>query len=374
MIDTRYAQFLQQVKQQIQHSQVKVVLAASQQLLISYWQIGGLILKYQQEEGWGAKVIDRLAGEIRHAFPGMSGFSARNLGYMKRFVEASMPLILQQGVAKLPLDEASTSDANLPEQNKDWESRFLSSPLAQISWSHHVILLDKVKEPLERLWYMEQTNRYGWGRNTLRHQIDLKLYHRQVKARKVNNFTQTLPPPQSDLAQQLLKDPYIFDFVTASAQAHERDIENQLVSHVTKFLLELGQGFAFVGRQYPLKVGDSEFAIDLLFYHIRLRCYVVIELKARDFEPGDAGQINFYVNVINDHLRVEGENPTIGLLLCKGKNDTLAKYALSGINNPLGVADYQLTKAVPDNLKSQLPTIESIEQEFAEGTGDHEGE
>jgi predicted nuclease of restriction endonuclease-like (RecB) superfamily len=215
---------------------------------------------------------------------------------------------------------------------------------------------------------MERTNRYGWGRNMLRHQMDLKLYQRQIKASKVNNFTQTLPHPHSDLAQQLMKDPYIFDFVTATAQAQERAIENQLVSHVTKFLLELGQGFAFVGRQYPLKVGDSEFSIALLFYHIRLRCYVVIELKARDFGPDDAGQFNFYVNVVNDYLRVEGENSTLGLLFCRGKNDTLANYALAGINNPLGVADYQLTKAVPENLKSQLPTIESIEQELSEGT------
>ncbi len=223
---------------------------------LSYWQLGGLNLKYQQEEGWGAKIIDRLAADIRHAFPDMSGFSARNMGYMKKFVEASLPLILQHPVAKLPSGTDSTPTSALSEQHKEWESKFLSSPLAQISWSHHVILLDKVKEPLERLWYMEQTIQHGWGRNMLRQQIDSKLYHRQVKANKVNNFTQTLPSPQSDLAQQLLKDPYVFDFVSATAQAKERDIENQLVSHVTKFLLELGQGFAFVGRQYPLKVGD----------------------------------------------------------------------------------------------------------------------
>ena len=199
----------------------------------------------------------------------------------------------------------------------------------------------------------------------LRHQIDLGLYRRQVKAKKLH-FEQTLAKPESDLATQLLKDPYIFDFVAATAKAKERDVERHLVEQISKFLLELGQGFAFVGQQYPLKVGDSDYYIDLLFYHIRLRCYVVIELKARDFEPGDAGQINFYVNVVNDYLRTDDDKPTIGLLLCKGKNEAVAEYALAAMTNPLSVADYQLTRAVPEALKSQLPSIEELEQELQE--------
>lgn len=242
--------------------------------------------------------------------------------------------------------------------------------MSKITWSHHIILLDKVKDPAQRIWYIEQTLTGSWGRNVLRHQIEMDLYKRQVRTPKLTNFEHTLAKPHSDLATQLLKDPYIFDFVVATAKANERDVESQLVQQVSKFLLELGQGFAFVGRQYPLKVGDGEYYIDLLFYHIRLRSYVVIELKARDFEPGDAGQINFYVNVVNDYLRTKEDNPTIGLLLCKGKNQALAEYALAGITNPLSVADYQLTKAVPDELKSQLPSIEDLEQELKnEGEG-----
>ncbi|KAA9341166.1 PDDEXK nuclease domain-containing protein [Larkinella humicola] len=360
-----YPEFLQRIKEQIQQAQVKVATSANQQLLLSYWQVGGLILLYQQQEGWGTKVIDRLSADIRHSYPGMEGFSTRNLGYMKKFVMANLPLILQQGVAELPSADHPPVDVDfILEKTADFEALFLASPLSKITWSHHIILLDKVKDPAQRLWYIEQSLQGSWGRNVLRHQIDLGLYQRQVKTPKITNFKYTLPQPQSDLATQLLKDPYVFDFVMATAKTKERNIEDQLVQHVTRFLLELGQGFAFVGRQYPLKVGDGEYYIDLLFYHIRLRCYVVVELKARDFEPGDAGQINFYVNVINDYLRTPDDNPTIGLLLCKGKNEALAEYALGGMKNPLGVADYELTKAVPETLKSQLPSIESLEQEL----------
>ncbi|XAZ81790.1 PDDEXK nuclease domain-containing protein (plasmid) [Fibrella sp. ES10-3-2-2] len=361
-----YPEFLQRVKQQIQQAQVKVVSSANQQLLLAYWRVGQLILYYQQQDGWGSGVIDRLATDIRDAHPGIEGFSARNLRYMRKLVQENTPLILQQGVAELPTPEGL--DQLMPDKavtEPPFERLFLDSPLSRITWSHHIILLDKVKEPLERMWYVQQTLTNNWGRNILRFQIDTGLFRRQIGP-KVTNFDQTLPKPHSDLAQQLLKDPYVFDFVVATAKAKERNIEDQLVQQVTKFLLELGQGFAFVGQQYPLRVDDSEYYIDLLFYHIRLRCYVVIELKARDFEPGDAGQINFYVNVVNEYLRVEGENPTIGILLCKGKNQALAEYALSGMTNPLGVADYELTKAIPDELKSQLPSIESLEQELAE--------
>lgn len=360
-----YPEFLQRVKQHIQQAQVKVVTSANQQLLLAYWRVGQLILHYQQQQGWGSGVIDRLATDIRQAYPGIEGFSARNLRYMRKLVQENASLILQQGVAILAAPEASALVLSEPAHEPRFEESFLDSPLSRITWSHHIILLDKVKDPQERLWYIQQSLANNWGRNVLRLQIDTGLFRRQT-GRKVTNFVQTLPIPQSDLAQQLLKDPYIFDFVAATEKAKERNIEDQLVQQVSKFLLELGQGFAFVGQQYPLRVADSEYYIDLLFYHIRLRCYVVIELKARDFEPGDAGQINFYVNVVNDYLRVADENPTIGLLLCKGKNQALAEYALAGITNPLGVADYELTRAIPDALKSQLPSIESLEQELAD--------
>ncbi|QMW03337.1 PDDEXK nuclease domain-containing protein [Spirosoma foliorum] len=367
----QYPELLQRVKQQIQQAQVKVATSANQQLLLSYWQVGSLILFFQQQQGWGAKIIDRLSTDIRQAFPGAEGFSTRNLGYMKKFVMANLPLILQQGVAKLPESTQEAIDvAPILDNAENFEQLFLRSVLSKITWSHHIILLDKVKDPAQRIWYIEQTLTGSWGRNVLRHQIEIDLYKRQVKTPKLTNFEHTLAKPQSDLATQLLKDPYVFDFVVATAKAKERDVESQLVQQVSKFLLELGQGFAFVGRQYPLKVGDGEYYIDLLFYHIRLRCYIVIELKARDFEPGDAGQINFYVNVVNDYLRTKEDNPTIGLLLCKGKNQALAEYALAGITNPLSVADYELTRAVPEELKSQLPSIEDLEQELKnEGEG-----
>lgn len=363
----QYPELLRQVRQQIQQAQVKVVTSANQQLLLSYWQVGSLILTFQQQQGWGTKVIDRLSTDIRQTFPGIEGFSTRNMGYMKKFVLANLPLILQHPVAKLPESSPESIDVEKwLEQAEDFEQLFLQSVLSKVTWSHHIILLDKAKAVDERLWYIEQAIQNSWGRNMLRHQIDLGLYRRQVKAKKLTNFEQTLAKPESDLATQLLKDPYIFDFVAATAKAKERDVEQQLVEQISKFLLELGQGFAFVGQQYPLKVGDSDYYIDLLFYHIRLRCYVVIELKARDFEPGDAGQINFYVNVVNDYLRTDDDKPTIGLLLCKGKNEAVAEYALAAMTNPLSVADYQLTRAVPEALKSQLPSIEDLEQELQE--------
>ena len=362
-----YPELLQRVKQQIQQAQVKVITSANQQLLLSYWQIGSLILYYQRQQGWGTKVIDRLSADIRQAYPGIEGFSTRNMGYMKKFVLENLPLILQQGVAKLPdADQLPANTEAFFDVTDDFEQLFLRSPLSKITWSHHIILLDKVKETAQRLWYIEQALIGSWGRDVLRHQITSNLHQRQVKTTKVSNFGFTMPKSQSDLANQLLKDPYIFDFVAATEKAKERNIESQLVQHVTKFLLELGQGFAFVGQQYPLKVGNGEYYIDLLFYHIRLRCYIVVELKARDFEPADAGQINFYVNVVNDYLRTEEDRPTIGLLLCKGKDKALAEYALAGITNPLSVADYELTKAVPENLRSQLPSVKDLEQELSE--------
>ncbi len=236
--------------------------------------------------------------------------------------------------------------------------------ILKVSWTHHFTLLNKVSSHEQRLWYIKETIANGWSRNVLLHMIETSLYKRQVKNKKSNNFSKTLPKHQSDLAQELFKDPYIFDFITVSERANERNIEDQLCEHVTKFLLELGQGFAFIGRQFRLTVAKKDYAADLLFYNIKLKCYVVVELKARDFEPEDAGKLNFYLNVINDKLRTANENDTIGLLLCKGKNKIIADYALAGINQPMGVADYKLTKAIPKNLKSTLPSIAELEREL----------
>ena len=241
---------------------------------------------------------------------------------------------------------------------------FIQLDILKISWAHHFTLLNKVNNQTQRLWYISQSIANGWSRNVLLHMIETNLYKRQVKTKKSNNFSTTLPKPQSDLAQQLFKDPYIFDFITITEKANERNIEDQLCQHITKFLLELGQGFAFIGRQYRLQVGKKDFAPDLLFYNIKLKCYVVVELKARDFEPEDAGKLNFYLNLVNDKLRTAEENKTIGLMLCKGKNKIIADYALAGINQPIGVADYKLTKAIPKNLKSTLPSIADLEREL----------
>ncbi len=241
---------------------------------------------------------------------------------------------------------------------------FIQLDILKISWAHHFTLLNKVNNQTQRLWYISQSIANGWSRNVLLHMIETNLYKRQVKTKKSNNFSTTLPKPQSDLAQQLFKDPYIFDFITITEKANERNIEDQLCQHITKFLLELGQGFAFLGRQYRMKVGKKDFAPDLLFYNIKLKCYVVVELKARDFEPEDAGKLNFYLNLVNDKLRTAEENKTIGLMLCKGKNKVIADYALAGINQPIGVADYKLTKAIPKNLKSTLPSIADLEREL----------
>jgi predicted nuclease of restriction endonuclease-like (RecB) superfamily len=247
---------------------------------------------------------------------------------------------------------------------KSSDEVFLKSVVARISWSHHLVIKNKIANTGQRLWYMLYALEHGVSRNVLAMQIESGLFERQIKVKKINNFKRTLPPVQTDFANYLFKDPYIFDFVQAKEKADERSIEEQLANHITKFLLELGQGFAFVGRQVHFEIGETDFYVDLLFYHIRLRAYVVVELKARPFEPGDAGQLNFYVNVVNDKLKGEQDKDTIGLLLCKGKNEVLAEYALKGYHQPLGVSDYKISKAVPEELKSSLPNITDLENEL----------
>ena len=339
VLPTDYAAWLADLKRRIRAAQQRAALAVNRELVLLYWQIGRDILERQQVRGWGAKVIDRLARDLRAAFPGMKGFSPRNLKYMRAFAEA-------------------------------WpDAEFVQGVLAQLPWYHQLALLDKLADVESRRWYAAKAIEHGWSRNVLVVQIDTRLRARQGSA--VTNFPARLPAPQSDLAKSSLKDPYLFDFLGLTEEAHEREIGKALVKHVTRFLLELGAGFAFVGEQYRLEVGGDEFFVDLLFYHLKLRCYVVVELKAAAFKPEYAGQLNFYLSAVDAELKAPADNPTIGLLLCRERNRTVAEYALRGIDRPLGVAEYQLVRAVPDSLASGLPTIEQIEAEL--GTGAIEG-
>jgi len=414
-IPDNYKNVLAEIKTRIAQAQVKTVLAANKEMLWLYWQIGNEILHQQKNQGWGAKVIDRLSKDIRSEFPKLNGFSVRNLKYMQKFADFYSPqiisifsklyekiisgefvqyptallqsmeieinTILQQGVAKLQNENNSIMQP-LVAQLQDTEIQnsiivqyptaqlqeyeFLNSPIAKLTWTHHMLIIDKLKSCSQIFWYIANSIDYGISSNVLRFQIESQLFERQIKENKITNFKNTLPPPQSDLANYLMKDPFIFDFVQAKEKADERDIEEQLVKHITKFLLELGQGFAFIGEQYHLKVSDKDFYIDLLFYHTKLHCYVVVELKAGEFAPEDAGQIGFYIAAVDGEVATPADNPTIGLLLCKQKNQIIAEYALKSNKSPIGVAEYELSKAVPEYLKSKLPSIEEIENELSE--------
>ena len=400
MNDKEYKRLLVIVKDKVATAQLKTVSAANRQLLLLYWQLGRLILENQQKEGWGARVIELLSADLKKEFSGIKGFSERNLKYMRKFAESytiplirrymhltgqlQKPNISQQKVIALLLSDPNANSVEEPEGIPDQfidnqENEFVQHPVAQmeekvfmhsvlpnVTWSHHVVLMDKEPHSGKRLWYMLNSIEHGSSRNILAMQIESNLFERQVTSKKVSNFERTLPLPQSDFAQYLLKDPYIFDFVQARDKSNERDIEKQLADHIIKFLLELSQGFAFVGKQVHFEIGGADFYADLLFYHIRLRCYVVVELKARPFEPGDASQLNFYTNIVNDKLKTAQDNETIGLLLCKGKNEVVAEYSLKGYRNAIGISDYQLSKAVPEELRSSLPQIEDIESELQE--------
>lgn len=324
-----YAQFLGELKTHIREAQVRAALAVNSELVQLYWRIGHQILQRQDQQGWGAKVIEQLAQDLRQAFPEASGFSPRNLKYMRAFAQAwPDETIVQQLVAQIP-------------------------------WGHHVRLLDKVEDPTERAWYVSQTREHGWSRNVLVAQVERGLYHRQGRA--VSNFSRTLPAPQSELAQQLLKDPYTFDFLSLGTEAQERDLERGLLEHVRAFLLELGKGFALVGSQYPLEVGGQDYYLDLLFYHLQLRCFVIIDLKMGEFKPEDSGKMNFYLAAADELLRHPTDQPTIGLVLCKTHNRVVAEYALRGLSQPIGVAEWQLTRALPPELQRNLPSAEELD-------------
>ena len=324
----QYATFLTDLKVRIRTAQVKAALAVNQELIMLYWQIGTRILATQEEAGWGNKVIPKLAKDLKQEFPEMKGFSARNLGYMKRFAEAwPDESILQQLAAKIP-------------------------------WFHNCVLLEKVKDAEARQWYIQKTVENGWSRNVLTMQIETNLYQRQGGA--VTNFERMLPKPQSDLAQQMLKDPYSLEFLTVSEDVAERELEQALVTHIKEFLLELGVGFSFVGSQVRLEVEGDEFFMDLLFYHLKLRCYVVIELKTTDFKPEYAGKMNFYVSAVDDLMRHPDDKPTIGIVLCKSSKKTIAEYALRNVSTPIAVSTHKL----PKKLQDILPTPEQLEMQM----------
>lgn len=330
-----YAAWLTELKIRIHTAQQRATLAVNRELVLLYWQIGRDILARQAEQGWGAKVIERLAEDLRLAFPEMKGFSPRNLKYMRAFAQA-WP------------DEAIVQEA-----------------LAQLPWYHHLALLDKLPDSETRRWYVAKAIEHNWSRNILVMQIETRLLERSGQA--VSNFPMTLPKPQSDLARESLKDPYRFDFLGLTDEAQEREIEAALVKHVTEFLLELGAGFAFVGRQVLLDVGGDEFFIDLLFYHLKLRCYVVIELKGGKFKPEHLGQLGFYMTAVDRQIKHEQDNPTIGLLLCKSKNKVVAEYALGDKSQPMGIAEYKMLESLPAELQTSLPSIEQIERELMGG-------
>ena len=410
---TDFDAFVHAVGSEIEQAQVRLITAANAQMLFHYWKIGNYILYHQNLQGWGSKIIKQLAKAIRFNYPEKKGYSERNLTYMCQFARSyplnvlrsfidtdarlSVPSIqnvtdevlklnngqfTQELTAQIQSADCQSLEftQEAPAQIQDVEKTvsaiykmeirkieqvFLISPVARINWASQMVILDGALPLGIGYWYMKQSVEMGWSSNVLKIQIETNLYSRQISNNKVNNFTATLPAPQSDLANYLLKDPYIFDLAGTKEKADERDIEEQLVKHVTRYLLEMGNGFAFVARQKHFQVGNSDFYADLILYSIPLHAYIVVELKATPFKPEYAGQLNFYINVVDDKLRGENDNKTIGLLLCKGKDEVVAQYALTGYDQPIGISDYQLSKAIPEKLKSALPSVEEVEEELA---------
>ena len=327
-----YSAFVGDLKRKIAEARHSATLSVNRELILLYWGIGRDILARQQRDGWGAKIIDRLADDLRRIFPEMTGFSGRNLKYMRALAEA-------------------------------WpDTEFVQRVVAQLPWGHNVSLLDTLKSTEERAWYAQQTIEHGWSRAVLVHQIESKLFARQGNA--LTNFARTLAAEQSELAQQLLKDPYTFDFLALGQNMLERDLERGLIEHLRSLILELGKGFAFVGSQHHIEVGGQDYYLDLLFYHLRLRCFVVIELKIEDFKPEFAGKMNFYLSAVDDQLRHKDDQPTIGIILCKGRNEVIVEYALRDSSKPMGVAQYQLSPALPAHYQQALPTVEEFAREY----------
>lgn len=333
LISKEYLKFLEHIKKDILQTQLKAALSITEELTLLYWRIGKTISEKINTEDWGAQVVEKLACDLGKAFPGIAGFSLRNLRYMRTFAEIYFDENFAATAAKLP-------------------------------WGHNMVIMDKLQDNKQRLWYAKKTLENGWSRASLVMWIESDLYTRQGKA--ITNFKATLPEPDSDLAEQTLKDPYNFDFLTIDQKAREREVELGLMSHIQKFLLELGQGFAFIGRQYPIKIGSKNFFIDMLFYHLDLRCFIVVELKAEEFDAQNVGQINLYLSAVDSLLKHPGDKPSIGLLLCKSKDNYVAEYALRDVKKPIGISSYttKLVESLPKEFKGKLPSIKEIEAEL----------
>lgn len=329
----KYSQVFELLKSDIRQAQLRAALSVTKELTLLYWRTGKMLAEKVDKEGWGAKTLEKLARDLKEEFPDLSGFSLRNLKYMRQFAECF--------------------------HDDNW-----AAAAAQIPWGHNMVLMDKIEKQEQRLWYIQQTIENGWSRSMLEMWIESDLYKRQGKA--ITNFKKALPSPQSDLAEQTLKDPYNFSFLSLDKKYRERELEHGLMDHLQKFLLELGQGFAFVGRQYRLKAGKKDLSIDLLFYHLKLRCYIVVELKAREFDSGDAGQMSAYLSAVDDQLRHEDDKLSIGIILCKTKDNVFAEYVLRNFNRPIGIAEFEvkMVEKLPKELKSSLPTVEEIEAEL----------
>jgi predicted nuclease of restriction endonuclease-like (RecB) superfamily len=338
-IDKTYLQILEELKQKIKTAQVKAALSVNSQMVILYWEIGKTILDRQEKEGWGTKVVQNLAKDLQTSFPEMKGLSDRNLKYMRKFAETYADFeFVQQAVALLP-------------------------------WGHNIVLLDKVNSAEQRIWYAKKAIENGWSRNIMAMQIESDLYKRQALSdNKTTNFLTTLPPEQSELVQEIVKDPYNFDFLTLTEKAQEKDVEEALMKNLTSFLLELGKGFAFVGQQYHLEVGEQDYYLDLLFYNTKLHCYVVFELKIGEFKPEYAGKVNFYLTAVDNQLKTEYDQPSIGIILCKSKNKIIAEYSLRDITKPIGISEYTITQVLSEELKTTLPTIEELEKELQDAS------
>lgn len=334
IIPKGYAKILKEIKEKIKSSQLKAAVAVNRELIKLYWEIGRVILEKKEKEGWGAKTIEKLARDLKISFPGMKGFSLRNLQFMTQFSREYPDIqIVKQVVSQIP-------------------------------WGHNILIIQMIDKKEERVWYAKKTIENGWSRSNLTRHLKSSLYHRQGKS--ISNFQITLPRPQSDLAEQTLKDPYHFEFLSLREKYEEKELEEGLLDHIQKFLIELGTGFAFVGRQYKIAISNKEYYLDLIFYHLNLSCFCVIELKSKEFDPRDAGQMSFYLSAVDDLLRRPGDNPTIGMILCKTKDNVTVEYALRGSNKPIGVSGYEtkILGSLPENLKGSLPTIEEIEQEL----------
>ncbi|HPS29628.1 MAG TPA: PDDEXK nuclease domain-containing protein [bacterium] len=358
--DQEYKNWLREIKEKIKGAQIRAALSANREVILFYWDLGGLINRKIEENAWGNKVIDQLSKDLSSEFPDVAGFSRRNLYYIKKFYEYFLGFSKKEGIVHQ--SGAQLEKAIVHQNGAQTVPPIVPHIAGQLPWSHIKIILDKIKDHNEARFYINQTIENGWGRDTLALQIKSNLFKRSGKA--VTNFKNTLPEPMSDLAQQTIKDPYRFDFMTMTKPYVERDIENQLTDNISKFLLELGKGFAFVGRQYHLEVGESDYYIDLLFYHIKLKCYVVIELKNTKFIPEYAGKLNFYLSAVDSYVKGSDDNPTIGILLCRDKNNIEAEFALRDIGKPMGVSEFEILEKLPENLRSSLPTVEEIETEL----------